>query len=609
MRPTTKIDTLNPLVGRLAAEYRVWALNYDLLVAFDRTTMEPDTKHSLATFTRSRDQLKWTYHLKPGLRWSDGAPLTARDVVFTMNFLRRRRAPTSIAAVKSWKALDATTVVAKLKHRSVEMSSLWIYILPEHVWKAADTDNWRSFKVPLPLVGSGPYTVTRWNPNGTTELRRNPYFRRAKSVTGPTRVLMTYYGDRNGAVAALEQNRLDALPSDTLDVQSARRLQRASGVRVYRSPPVGLEYWVFNLSSSPTARVHSKVVKSRAIRTALAWAIDRSKLVTASLFGYGTPGNTQLPRSYGRFTLDLSDDPVLGYHYDPERARRILEQGGWHLGPGGIRRKDGVPAEFELAYDGSDTTEKRAVALIKAWARDVGIKIDVRVYDAAKLIDLEFNKDDEDRLRPDFDTEIWSIGGDPTPEFLLSLFTKAQIGVWNDSGFTTPRYEQLYKAELSASSRPRARRTSTRSSASRRRNCPTSSSTRPTTSARSTRARGRTGRRSPRPAASRSPSTATRRSSRCAPASARAPAIRAWRGHSAASGCWRCSPRPRRSSRARRERARAARAARRRAGESGEVPADPLVAREDRVRVRARWRSSWRPTSSSSGRSATRGTT
>jgi peptide/nickel transport system substrate-binding protein len=111
-----------------------------------------------------------------------------------------------------------------------------------------------------------------------------------------------------------------------------------------------------------------------------------------------------------------------------------------------------VPAELELAYDGSETTEKRAVALIKAWARDVGIKIDVRVYDADKLIDLEFNKDDEDRLRPDFDTEIWSIGGDPTPEFLLSLFTKAQIGVWNDSGFTSPRYEQLYKAELSASS-------------------------------------------------------------------------------------------------------------------------------------------------------------
>ena len=54
---------------------------------------------------------------------------------------------------------------------------------------------------------------------------------------------------------------------------------------------------------------------------------------------------------------------------------------------------------------------------------------------------------DGKKLTPDFDTEIWSIGGDPTPEFLLSLFTKDQIGVWNDSGFADPNYERLFKRE------------------------------------------------------------------------------------------------------------------------------------------------------------------
>ena len=129
---------------------------------------------------------------------------------------------------------NPTTVVAHLNHRSVEMNSLWIYILPKHVWQAADTKSWEKFSPPLPLVGSGPYTVTRWNPNGTTVLERNPYFRRAN--TGPERVLMTYYGDGNGAVTDLEQNRLDVMPSDTLDVPDATRLQRTTGVRVYRSP-------------------------------------------------------------------------------------------------------------------------------------------------------------------------------------------------------------------------------------------------------------------------------------------------------------------------------------------------------------------------------------
>jgi peptide/nickel transport system substrate-binding protein len=415
--------------------------------------MQPDLRHSLArSYKVSADRLTWTYELRPGLRWSDGVPLTARDVVWTMNFMQRRSEPSALEAVKSWKAEGSTTVVAQLKHRSVEMKSLWIYILPEHIWKDADNENWQRFSVPLPLVGSGPYSVQSWNPSGTTVMTRNPFFRRAKAVTGPQRVLMTYYGDGNGAVRDLEQNRLDVLPSDALDVQNARRLQRTSGVHVFRSPPIGLEYWVFDLALRVTPRVHTAVVRSRAIRTALAWAIDRSKLVTASLFGYGAPGNTQLSRSYGRYTLDLSGDPVLGYHYDPARARRILDRAGWHAGPGGIRQKDGVRAEFELAYDGSEGSERRAVALIRAWARDVGIEIDVRIYNPDKLIDLEFNKDDRGRLTPDFDTEIWSIGGDPTPEFLLSLFTKAQIGVWNDSGFVSTKYDELYAAELSASS-------------------------------------------------------------------------------------------------------------------------------------------------------------
>ncbi len=444
---TTKIDTLNPLVGTLESEYRVWALNFDLLIAFDAKTMQPDRRHSLAAgWKKSSDGLTWTYRLKPGLRWSDGRPLTSDDVVWTMDFIRRRVAPAALENVKSWKAPNRTTVVAKLAKRSVEMKSLWIYILPRHVWERADTDNWERFVPPRPLVGSGPYTVTRWNANGTTVMVRNPHFRRPNQ--GPERVLMTYYADGHGAVTDLEQNRLDVMPSATLDPPDAQQLRRASGVRVFQSPAIGLEYWVFNLARNVTSRVHKEVVQSRAIRLALAWAIDRTKLVQASLLGYGSPGNTQLPRSYGRFTLDLSDDPVLGFHYDPARARRILEQAGWKLGADGVRRKEGVRAAFELAY-GGESSEKRAVTLIRAWARDVGIAIDVRIYDTDKLIDMVFNKDGE-QLQPDFDTQLWAIGGDPTPEFLLSLFTKAQIGTWNDSGFTNPRYEELYQQELQA---------------------------------------------------------------------------------------------------------------------------------------------------------------
>jgi peptide/nickel transport system substrate-binding protein len=173
--------------------------------------------------------------------------------------------------------------------------------------------------------------------------------------------------------------------------------------------------------------------------------------VQASLLGYGTPGNTQLSRSYGDFTNDLSSDPVLGYTYNPRHAREILAAAGWRVGPGGIRRRSDVRAEFELAYGGG-ASERRAVTLIRAWARDVGIAIDARVYDPAKLTALEFNTE-KGKLKRDFDTELWAIGGDPTPEFLLSLFTKAQLRTWNDSGWVNETYERLFRQETRASSR------------------------------------------------------------------------------------------------------------------------------------------------------------
>ena len=180
------------------------------------------------------------------------------------------------------------------------------------------------FKPPLPLVGSGPYTVTKWNPDGTTVLERNPYFRRANS--GPQRVLMTYYGDRNAGRhrSRAEPARRDAERTrSTCRTRSAAALDRRARLpaRPRSASSTGSST---SLATSPRACTRASC-RSRAIRTALAWAIDRTKLVQAALLGYGAPGNTQLPRSYGRLHARPLRRSTLGYHYDPARARRILD--------------------------------------------------------------------------------------------------------------------------------------------------------------------------------------------------------------------------------------------------------------------------------------------
>ena len=359
---------------------------------------------------------------------------------------------------------------------------------------------------------------------------------------------MTYYGDSNGAVTALEQDRLDVMPSDTLDVQDAKRLQRTSGVHVYRSPPIGLEYWVFNLAPHVTSRVHTAVVRDRAIRSALAWAIDRSELVRASLFGFGAPGNTQLPRSYGHFSVDLSDDPELGYHYDPAKARRILEQAGWQRRPrrhpregrrarrvrARLRRQRGAGETRRDADPGLGARRGHPDRRARVRHRQAD---QPRVQQGRRQADARLRHGDlVDRRRPDAGVPALALHEGPDRRLeRLGLRRQAVRGA-------------LQGRAARRRARARARPTSTGCSASPRASCRTSSSTRPTTSAPSTRARGPTGRHSPHPPGSRSPSTATRRSPVCGRAGSRRRAIRASRGRSPASGCSPPSPSARRSS-------------------------------------------------------------
>ena len=331
---------------------------------------------------------------------------------------------------------------------------------------------------------------------------------------------MTYYGDGNGAVTDLEQNRLDVMPSDTLDVPG--RAAAAAHERRARLPLAGDRPRVLGLQ--PRAARDPRVHKERrpgSGRSARRWP-GRStarKLVQASLLGYGAPGNTQLSRSYGRFTLDLSNDPVLGYHYDP-RARpahpRAARAGASAPTASGART---ACAPSSSSPTRASTTEKRAVTLIRAWARDVGIQIDVRVYDTDKLHQPRVQQGRQQahaRLRHARSGRSAATRR-PSSCSRCSRRPRSASGTTRASPNTT--YEQLYKQELRATDDGTRVERHPQAAAHRdASSCRTSSSTRPTTSARSTRAPGQNWTTQPSPGGQ--PITVVRlraRSSRCSP--------------------------------------------------------------------------------------------
>ena len=155
-----KPDSLNPFVGIEAPSYYIWAFSYDLLVDFSQEDLGP-APGLAESWEVSDDGLTWTYQLREGMKWSDGEPITANDVVYTYN----RVIDDNIGMLKGYLTLvdeitvvDDLTLEIKTTKPTPLMTSVFIYIMPEHIWSDISDEEAKTFEN-VPAVGSGPYTI------------------------------------------------------------------------------------------------------------------------------------------------------------------------------------------------------------------------------------------------------------------------------------------------------------------------------------------------------------------------------------------------------------------------------------------------------------------
>src|SRR3954465_8165289 len=129
------IDSMNPLIGVTAAAYEAWNIQYATLT--DKAASDSHTIPGLAkSWKGSEDGKTWTYTLRDGLKWSDGQPLTAEDIAWTVNTSRdeERINHSSTTVNLDATAKDDTTVVIKTKVPDPKLPTMDVYILPKHVW-------------------------------------------------------------------------------------------------------------------------------------------------------------------------------------------------------------------------------------------------------------------------------------------------------------------------------------------------------------------------------------------------------------------------------------------------------------------------------------------
>ena len=389
------------------------------------------------------DGLTWTFHLRPDLKWSDGRPLTARDVAFTYNLILDTQHWMYIqylVGVTSVTAPDDATVVITSEKPSSGMLALYIPILPEHVWSTVDPEKLDYFKN-MPMVCSGPFRVTEVKKSRWVTLEANPDF--PQVLGGPPHVQTVrfeIYQTPETMVADYKAGNLDSISSFT--ALDHKTLKGMPGTTVDAGPSIGFHQLSFNCWDSPKSN-GNPLTRDVSVRQAVARAIDREKINAISMGGLATTGAAMFgpAQPYWRWTPPAGQD----YTYDPEKARQILDAAGYVDGDGdGVREAPGgEPLALRLVALNEYPEDVSAAKMIVAWCRDVGIKLKLDLMDEGAFTDQFYDN-------ADYDLFIWSWGGDIDPGFMLSTYTTTQVMNNSMNQYSNPEYDALFDQQAQA---------------------------------------------------------------------------------------------------------------------------------------------------------------
>lgn len=376
----TNIKTITPLVSADA-----YAANVQSYVLESLITRHPDTLAWEGLIARSwqisEDGLTIRFQLRDDVRFSDGKPLTADDVVFTFDFIMNSaiQAPRERAyleKLQSVKALGPYEVEYRFKEPYFEALSLagGMAILPKHFYGPYLKEPQKFNESKGLLLGTGPYKLMdskNWTPDqGNIELVRNdhywgdvqPAYHRIlwKIIQNDSARLTTY---RNGDI-----DTYSARPMEYQNLKQDQQIQGKSHNFEYMPPVVGYSYigWNQFRAGKPTRFADPR------IRQAMTYLTDVNRVIKDVFLDYAEPAVSPFGNSSRQH-----DASLLPYRYDLDKAKALLKAAGYEdrNGDGVLEDKTGQVFEFKLTYLESNEDTKRMVLLLKDLYARAGVKL------------------------------------------------------------------------------------------------------------------------------------------------------------------------------------------------------------------------------------------
>ena len=386
---------LIPILSTDATSHSISGLIFNGLVKYDKDlAIVGDLAES---WDISDDGLVFTFHLRKGVRWHDGHPFTADDVLYTYRVTVDPNTPTAYAGdflkVTKAEVIDQHTFRATYNEPFAPALSSWgSAILPKHLLEGADITESPLSRHP---VGTGPYIFKEWVTGQKIVLISNPdYFEGKPYIDG---YIMRIIPDMATMFLELRAQGIDRMNLTPLQYtrQTETNLFR-NNFNKYQYLSFGYTYLGYNLENS--------LFRDRRVRQALSYAINKDEIIDGVLLGLGKIATGPFKPGTWAHNPD-----VRQYPHSTAGARELLAEAGWNDTDGdGILDKDGRPFSFEIITNQGNEVRAKCAEIIQRRLADIGIQVKIRVIEWAAFINEFINK-------KRFDATIlgWTITLDP----------------------------------------------------------------------------------------------------------------------------------------------------------------------------------------------------
>ncbi len=410
----------------------------------------PTVENGGAKLVEGNKKLEVTWELQPGLKWSNGQPLTSADIVFTWQTWMKDAKVVNRQGFQDMEKIDTlnelTAVVTYKSIYAPYATNFDAGLLPKNLLeKEADISKTEYVRKPL---CSGPFMITDFKAGDAITAERNPNYRKAGKPY-LDRIIFRSVPSREVALAQLKAGEVQGL-WNLLESQTPD-LEKDSNIKLAVTPSSSVERIEMNTAKNEDMTdpnsVHP-ILGDVNVRRALVYATPKQTMVDSLLFGKAKTGTSVLSQGWA------ADKSVTQESYDPKKAEQLLDQAGWAKGSDGIRSKGGVRMSLTITTTtGDKTREQVQQVLIGEWKK-LGVELKLANQPSAVLLSGSWTEKDP-RKRGNYDLTMYASSPAIDPQTTMeqryttkNIPSKANNGIGQN--YTRVKDPELDKAVAEA---------------------------------------------------------------------------------------------------------------------------------------------------------------